>query len=99
MGVWLWKATDPAHRGGQGAVLGNRFSVSGIPDTAGHHGRGENNMGAPWEAKLAPGPKGGEGRERGGAGWFPVPTKTRVLGPVSGWSTGRPCGWRLDVAL
>ena len=31
--VWLWEATDPARGGGQGAVLGNRFSVLGIPDT------------------------------------------------------------------
>jgi hypothetical protein len=28
VGVWLWEATDPAHGDGQGAVLGNRFSVS-----------------------------------------------------------------------
>ena len=31
---------------GQGAVLGTRVSISGIPDTAGHLVRAENRMGA-----------------------------------------------------
>jgi hypothetical protein len=35
---------DPAHGVGQGAVLGTRFSVSGIPDTTGHRRRAENKM-------------------------------------------------------
>jgi hypothetical protein len=31
VGVWLWEATDPSSAsGGQGAVLGNRFSDLGI---------------------------------------------------------------------
>jgi hypothetical protein len=31
VGVWLWEATDPSSAGGgQGAVLGTRFSVLGI---------------------------------------------------------------------
>ena len=64
VGVWLWEAMDPAHGGGQGAVLGTRFSALGIPDTAGHLGRAENRMGAPrGAAQSAPGLKGGEGRE------------------------------------
>ena len=49
----------------------NRFSVSGIPDTAGHHGRAENQVEAPGVALSSLGPKGRKGRERGGAGWFP----------------------------
>ena len=40
--------------------------------------------------------KRGEDREREGTGWFP---QGRVLGPVHGWSTGRPSSWRLDMAL
>jgi hypothetical protein len=27
-----------------------------------------------------------------------VPTRARSLGQVCGWSTGRPSGWRLDMA-
>ena len=78
--VQLWEATDPAHWGwtrGSPRSLDlieardNRFSVSGIPDTAGHHGRAENKMGAPGAAQSVLEPKGGEGREREGAGWFP----------------------------
>jgi hypothetical protein len=53
--------------GGQGAVLGTRFSVSGTLDTVGHHGRAENRMGALGAGQSAPGPKGGEGRGRKGA--------------------------------
>lgn len=30
---------------GQGAVLGNRFLVLGIPDVAGHHSRAKNKVG------------------------------------------------------
>ena len=36
----------------------NRFSVSGIPDTAGHLGRAENKMGALGAALSSPGLKG-----------------------------------------
>ena len=32
--------------GGQGAVLGTKFSASDIPDTAGHSGKAEKRMGA-----------------------------------------------------
>ena len=46
-GAWLWEATDPASGGGQGAVLGTRFSAASIPDTAGHCGRVENRMSTP----------------------------------------------------
>ena len=58
-------------KGGQGAVLGNRFSVLGIPDTTGHLRRAENKIGNPGVTWSSPGPKRGEGRERGGTGWFP----------------------------
>lgn len=44
----------------------------GIPDAAGYHGRDENKMGAMGTAQSSPGPKGGEGQGRGGAGWFPL---------------------------
>lgn len=53
---------------GQSAVLGTRFSVSGISDTAGHLGGAENRMGVPGVAWSALGPKGGGGGV--GAGWF-----------------------------
>ena len=57
--------------GGQGAVLGTRFSALGIPDTTGYQGSAENRMGALGAAQSALELKGGEGRERvGGAGWF-----------------------------
>ena len=69
----------------------NRFSVSGIPDTDGHCRTAEDKMGALGLAESAPGTKGGEGKERGGSGWFP-------LGPVHGWSAERPSGGRLDAA-
>jgi hypothetical protein len=49
----------------------NRFSVPDIPVVAGHHGRAENKVEDLGAARSAPGPKGGEGRERGGTGWFP----------------------------
>ena len=65
--------------GGQGAVLGNRFSDSGIPDTAGHCGRTENRMGTLGVARSAPGPKGGQGKGRAGS-WV-VPMWVKVLGP------------------
>ena len=48
----------------------NRFSVSDIPDAAGHHGRAESKLGDSGVAQPASGSKGGEGKERGGAGWF-----------------------------
>ena len=83
VGVWLWEATDgPSHQGrtrGSPRSLGlteardNRFSVSvsSIPDTAGHRRRAENKVGALATTWSDPGPKGGESRERGDAGWFP----------------------------
>jgi hypothetical protein len=46
--------------------------------------------------QLAPGQKGGEGR---GRGHWVVPMRARVLGPVCGWTAGRPSGRRLDSAL
>jgi hypothetical protein len=72
--------------GEQGAVLGNRFSVPGIPDTAGHHGRLE--ISHLWSRR----------EERAGErGSWVVPTWARVLGPVCGWSVGRPSGGKLDA--
>jgi hypothetical protein len=56
----------------------NRFSVLGIPDTAGHLGRTENKMGTLGAAWLSPGMKGGEGREKGGAGCFPLGQESLV---------------------
>lgn len=85
VGVWLCEATGPSSAGGgQGAVLGTRFSALGIPDTTGYQGSAENRMGALGAAQSALGPKGGEGRERGRC--CVVPTWVRVLGPVHGWS-------------
>jgi hypothetical protein len=43
VGVWLWEATEPSPP----EARDNRFSVSIIPDGAGHCGRVENKMGAP----------------------------------------------------
>ena len=41
------KSWNPSSGGdGQGTVLGTRFSALGIPDTAGHHRKAENRMGA-----------------------------------------------------
>ena len=79
---------------GQRAVLGTRFSVSGIPDTAGHLGRAVNRMGALVVAQSALELKGGKSRGR----WV-VSKWARVLGPVSGWTTGRTSGGRLDGSL
>ena len=79
MGVWLWKATDPACREWTRGSLRSlglteardiRLSVSGIPDITGHCRRTENKMGVPGATPSALGPKGEEGRERGGTGWF-----------------------------
>jgi hypothetical protein len=53
VGVWLWEATDPACGGwarssprslGLMEARDSRFSVSGIPDTAGHCRRAEKKM-------------------------------------------------------
>ena len=86
------KSLDPISVGsGQGAVLGTRFSASGIPFTSGHCRGAEYRMGAPGSGQLALGPKGGEGR---GRGHCVVPMRARVLG----WSAGRPSGRRLDTA-
>jgi hypothetical protein len=93
VGVWLWEAMGPACRGGQGAVLGTRFSASGIPDTAaGYHGRAENRMGALGTARSALGlgqrAKGGEGRGRGEL--WAVPMQSPWSG--RGWRAGRQEG-------
>jgi hypothetical protein len=104
VGVWLREATESqltgGGGGGQGAVLSNRFSVSGISDTPGYQERPENKTGAPegrcgW-APSAPEPKGGESTGGRGGCWV-VPTRLRVLGPVCGWSTGRHSSGRLDM--
>jgi hypothetical protein len=70
---------DPAHKGWtrgstRSLVLtearDNRFSVSGIQDTAGHRGRPKNKIGT-LGSSVSPRPKEGEGRDRGATGWFP----------------------------
>jgi hypothetical protein len=43
----------------------SRFSVLGIPDRAGHLGRAENKVGAPWAVQPVSWPREGE-RERAG---------------------------------
>ena len=96
VGCWLWEAMNLARPGGLGAVLVKRFSVSVISDTAGHHRRAENKMGALGVAWSALGPKGGVGRERGGAGWFSRGQESLV---VCDWSAGKPSIGRLDMAL
>jgi hypothetical protein len=97
VGVWLWEATYcNSEGGGQRAVLGTRFSASGIPDTTGHWEDLRTEWGLPGVAQSAPGPKGEEDREKGRH--CVVPTWARVLGPVHGWSIGRPSCGRLDVA-
>ena len=69
VGVWLSEATESQLSGWwTGAVLGTRFSASGIPDTAGHLRRAENKMKALGMAQTALGWKGGE--VGGGTGWF-----------------------------
>jgi hypothetical protein len=85
------KPLDPSLAGcGQGAVLGTRFSASGIPDTTGHCGRAENRMGVLGVARSVPGPKGREGRGR--------EERCEVLTPVCGCSAGRPSNRRLNAA-
>jgi hypothetical protein len=49
----------------------DRFSVLGILDVARHWRRAENKMGTSGVAQSFPGLKRGEGRVRGGVGWFP----------------------------
>jgi hypothetical protein len=79
--VWLCEAKDPSSAGGgQLAVLGTRFSASGIPDTAGYLGRAENRMGALGAGSVSYRAEGRRG-ERGGRWVFPI--QARVLGPVS----------------
>ena len=59
VGIYLWEATESKLSvSGQGAGLGNRFSILGIPDTTGHHGRAENKMGSLRVAWSALGLKG-----------------------------------------
>jgi hypothetical protein len=101
VGVWLWEAMDPSSAGGgQGAVLDTRFSASGIPDTAGHHGRAENRMGAGSGGGVdSVSPWAEERRGQGRGIHCVVPMQARILGLVHGWSTGRPSGRRLDTAL
>ena len=64
VGVWLWEAMDPAHRGCTKGILrslglmeasDNRFSVLSIPDTAGHRGKAENKVEALGAALSSPG--------------------------------------------
>ena len=95
VGVWLCEATGPSSAGGgQGAVLGTRFSALGIPDTTGHRGRAENRMGALEGGLVSPGAEGRRGQKERGL-WM-VPTRARVPGLVCGLRAGRPSGRRLD---
>jgi hypothetical protein len=75
VGVWLCEATGfSSAGGGQGAVLGTRFSALGIPDTTGHLRIPKNRMGVPGRGGGARSILGrGEEREwrEGSAGWFP----------------------------
>jgi hypothetical protein len=76
--------------GGQEAVLGTRFPVSGIPDTSGHLGRAENkwrSLRAVWSSLWL---KEGEGGE-GVAGWFPSRQESLVQS-VAGAQEGLPVG-------
>ena len=65
---WGWGASKGA---GSVKSLGltesrdNRFSVLAIPDGAGHLGRAENKVGAPWAVQPVSWPREGE-RERAG---------------------------------
>ena len=93
VGVCLWEATDPARRDGQGAILGSRLSVLGIPDTM----EELRTNGGPRGTLVSPGAEGRRGH--GERGHWVVPTRVKVVGPVCGWSAGRPSGGRLDVAL
>jgi hypothetical protein len=78
----------------KGAALGTRFSASSIPCWISRNSQEQiEYLGA---ARSAPGQKGGENRGRG-QHWM-VLTLARVLGPVPGWSTGRPSSGRLDGA-
>jgi hypothetical protein len=84
----LREATEPQLWGGggvgvwgQGEVLGNRFSVSGIPDTAaGYHKRAENK----WQ--LCHSWSRGWG---GGSGWFPC-IRESLVQSVAGEQEGLP---------
>ena len=95
----MYEATGPSSVGdGQGAVLGTRFSVLGIPDTTENQGRAENRMPPTPDSSVSPGAEGRRGqRERGRR--CVIPMQVRVLGLVHGWSTGRPYIGRLDTAL
>jgi hypothetical protein len=91
------KPWNPSSAGGeQGAVLGNRFSALGIPDTTRHRGGAKNRMEAVGLDQPAQGPQRGEGRGRGGAE-FPCEQESLVWS-VLGCSAGRPSGERLDAA-
>ena len=62
------KPLDPSSAGGgQGAVLGTRFSDSGIPDTAGHFRKAENKWGAPGESLASLGAEERRGQGEKGA--------------------------------
>lgn len=64
----------------------NQFSVSGIPDAAGHLGRAENKVEAPGGGLASL--RGEEMRGHGERGHWVFPMKVRVFSSVSGWSTG-----------
>ena len=84
------KPLDPSSvGGGQGAVLGNGFSALDIPVTAAKELR--TNGGPPEAALSSPGLKGGEGRGRGGARWFPHERESLVRS-VAGVQEGLPVG-------
>ena len=79
-----------------GEARDNRFSVSDIPDATGHRRRAKNKVRGPRGGSVSPGT---ERRGQGERGCWVVPLRARVLGPVHGWSAGRPSSRRLDVAF
>jgi hypothetical protein len=77
VGVWLWEATEPSPLSqGLTEARDNRFSFSSIPDTAGHHGRAENKIGA---RELLSHPQGLREERAGGEGHWVLPTRVRVI--------------------
>ena len=109
MGVWLWEATDPSP-GGRGRVEQGAFRglwVSWRPEITGSQSwasqmpldtaeKLKTKWRSPGGVSVSPGAEGKQ--EQGERESWVVPRQLRVLGPVSGWSTGRS-GMRLDATL
>ena len=80
---------------GQGAVLGTEVLSLG-PLTVHTVDELRTEWGWGWGAHSVLGPKGRE--DRGIGGHWMVLMQMSDLGPVYGWSAGRPSGRRLDLA-